>query len=430
VAESDSTVDPVTGWLRRNAIPLRHLEAGNGFDDLQPLHELWRDVRVVGLGESTHGTREFFQVKHRLLEFLVGEMGFTVFALEASHTACEPVNDYVQGGDGEVHALLSGIHYLAWHTEEFVALVEWLREWNANAPDDGKVSFLGADVTYNERGREAVLDFLRRVAPDKVPETERVFAILADGEAKWPMRIDEATQAAVAEVLPALDDLSAWLDDNQDGLANRSSTHELDRMRFYLQLMPQWWRGGGTGRRAFIGNNLVHLLDRDHPDARAVFWAHNGHVDAGTSPDGTPKAGHVLRKRFGDGYYACALEFGEGSYQYRHIEPGGTLGDLTSGTVGPPLTGSIPWRLTRAGVGNALVDIRTPPDDAGCRAWLTTAQPLHAIGWASGDPPPASGDFEDVTPGSSFDGILYVARSTPVRPTTTALDHAARREQF
>jgi erythromycin esterase-like protein len=31
------------------------------------------------MAEVTHGTHEFFQLKHSMLEFLVNEMGFTVF---------------------------------------------------------------------------------------------------------------------------------------------------------------------------------------------------------------------------------------------------------------------------------------------------------------------------------------------------------------
>jgi erythromycin esterase len=44
-------------------------------------------VRVVGLGESTHGTAEFFRLKHRLVEYLVTAHGFRTFAMEASASA-------------------------------------------------------------------------------------------------------------------------------------------------------------------------------------------------------------------------------------------------------------------------------------------------------------------------------------------------------
>jgi erythromycin esterase len=74
----------VIDWLKKNAIPIKSVEAGNGFADLQPLKRILADARVVGLGEATHGTREFFQFKRRMVEFLVREMNFNVFAIEAS----------------------------------------------------------------------------------------------------------------------------------------------------------------------------------------------------------------------------------------------------------------------------------------------------------------------------------------------------------
>jgi erythromycin esterase len=79
--------DEVIGWLTRNALPLSSLSAGAPTTDLQPLKSVLDGVRIVGLGEATHGTREFFQLKHRLLEFLVTEMGFSALAMEASASA-------------------------------------------------------------------------------------------------------------------------------------------------------------------------------------------------------------------------------------------------------------------------------------------------------------------------------------------------------
>src|SRR5512133_3429322 len=70
-------------WIRDHAIPLSTVVAGNGFADMQPLKQVVGNARVVSIGEATHGTREFFQIKHRMLEFLASEMGFTIFGLEA-----------------------------------------------------------------------------------------------------------------------------------------------------------------------------------------------------------------------------------------------------------------------------------------------------------------------------------------------------------
>src|SRR5215212_2881889 len=114
--------EAVLGWLSSHLVHLRSLEPASGHEDLEPLRKQFEGIRIVGLGESTHGVHEFFEVKHRLVEFLVAELGFTVLALEASYAACQPINRYVMHGIGDPAAVLSGQHYLAWDTEEFAAL--------------------------------------------------------------------------------------------------------------------------------------------------------------------------------------------------------------------------------------------------------------------------------------------------------------------
>jgi erythromycin esterase-like protein len=83
-AQSIQPASPQIEWLRTNVIPLKTVEAGHGFDDLQKLKAAIGDARIVSLGEATHGTREIFQMKHRLVEYLASELGFTIFSIEAN----------------------------------------------------------------------------------------------------------------------------------------------------------------------------------------------------------------------------------------------------------------------------------------------------------------------------------------------------------
>ncbi|HXY41772.1 MAG TPA: carboxypeptidase regulatory-like domain-containing protein, partial [Vicinamibacteria bacterium] len=80
VARAMAAPEEAVAWIRRQAHPLTTVEPGRSLADLEPLRAVVGEARVVGLGEATHGTREFFQLKHRLLEFLVERMGFTVLA--------------------------------------------------------------------------------------------------------------------------------------------------------------------------------------------------------------------------------------------------------------------------------------------------------------------------------------------------------------
>jgi erythromycin esterase len=98
------------------------------------------------------------QSKHRLFEFLVIEMGFTVFALEASSAACQPLNDDIVSDIGDLDVALTNQHYVVWDIEEMAALVKWLHSHNQGVPDARRVHFYGVDFSYNEtpKGRTRV----------------------------------------------------------------------------------------------------------------------------------------------------------------------------------------------------------------------------------------------------------------------------------
>jgi erythromycin esterase len=276
----------ISNWLRDNALPIRYLEAGNGFEDLRPLQQILRDVEVVGLGEATHGTREFVQLKHRLFEFLVIEMGFTVFALEASSAACQPLNDYIVSGVGDLEVALTDQHYVVWDIEEMAALVEWLRRHNSDIPDARKVNLHGVDFSYNENGRKAVLGYLSRVAPERVDRVAALYRALAEEEAKWPVRIDTESQAAIRQLLPKVRALADDLSTSRAQFIGKSSAAEHDRIQQHVKRMEQWCSLDGPGRSRHMADNLISVLDRDEPSAKAIIWQHNAHINVQTPRTG------------------------------------------------------------------------------------------------------------------------------------------------
>lgn len=157
--------DAITRWLSANALPLAAPCAGDPYEDLQSLHEVLKGVRVVGLGESTHGTREFFQLKHRLLEFLVRERGFRAPAMEAGESAALAVDAYVGGAPGDAVRLVSRLDFRTWRTREILAMVQWMREHNRTVPAAERVRFVGIDPQRCADSAAAVGAFLEEAAP-------------------------------------------------------------------------------------------------------------------------------------------------------------------------------------------------------------------------------------------------------------------------
>jgi erythromycin esterase-like protein len=153
----------VAEWVRERAVRLQTVEAERGFSDMQPLKRIVGDARIVSLGEATHGTREFFQLKHRMLEFLATEMGFTIFSIEANLPEAYRLNDYVLTGAGDPRQLLRGMYFWTWDTEEVLDMILWMRRFNQSS--GRRLQFTGFDMQTPTIAMENVRAFVTRYDP-------------------------------------------------------------------------------------------------------------------------------------------------------------------------------------------------------------------------------------------------------------------------
>jgi erythromycin esterase-like protein len=69
---SAESARPVVEELKTRAVPMA------AADDLTAFGAAVGDARIVALGEAAHGTREFAQVKQRMVEYLAAQKGFSV----------------------------------------------------------------------------------------------------------------------------------------------------------------------------------------------------------------------------------------------------------------------------------------------------------------------------------------------------------------
>ena len=162
---SDSLSPMVVTALQSNAIPLNSIQAGSGFADLEPLKNILAGKRIVALGEATHGTHEFFQMKGRMLEFLVREMGYQNFGMEISAESAQVINRYITSGEGDPAKALSW----PWATHEFLETIEWMRAYNANPASPFQLTFYGIDPGIGDRDRimaENVARILEKTGPE------------------------------------------------------------------------------------------------------------------------------------------------------------------------------------------------------------------------------------------------------------------------
>jgi len=328
-----------TDWLRQAAIPVTTTVAGNGFDDLQPLEDVIGDARIVSLGEATHGTREFFEMKHRMLELLATEKGFTYFAMEAGMPEAAQLNEYVLTGQGDPAELLRRMWYWPWYTQEVLDMILWMREFNASGR--GPVQFWGFDMQLSEVAAETVGAFLAQVEPDYLPTANAAFARIAAAEVRG-----FATAAEAAAVRSVFEHISGRRDVYLQTLPAEQVDWAIQNARIILQDAENL--AGITLRDESMAANVEWILDHAPTGSKIVLWAHNLHVSREPT-----LMGNYLTQRYGDEMYVLGFAFGEGSYNAK-----GAYLELVSAEAPPPPPGSLESFLRTAGLPRYILDLR------------------------------------------------------------------------
>lgn len=401
----------VHAWLRSAAVPLAALEAGRGFDDLVPLGRMIGKARLVAVGEATHGTREFSQMKHRMLEYLVGQLGFSVFLMEAGVGDAAALDDYIMTGRGDIRSSLRTAVYRIWYTEELLAMVEWMRAWNADSAHTTKLRVYGIDVQVPTRALVMALSYLERVDPAAAARARDQLAPMRTGLSDSDYRaLPAATRAALHD---GLRDLLARFDAERAAWSRASSPRDwliarksLDVLRQNLAMRaPPRGELANDQRDKGMAENAAWVLDQAEPGARAMLWAHNGHI-ARCGYDGTISVGQRLAQQRGRDYVAFGFVWNQGGFGA--FEFGGPWAHQ----VGPEAAGGLGATFAQLGVPHAAFDLRAAPRGV-VASWLAAPHRMRDIGalFTSED------HMDEVTRLSAcFDAVLFIDRTSAARP--------------
>ncbi|MFN0177869.1 MAG: erythromycin esterase family protein [Gemmatimonadales bacterium] len=406
--------------LLRRATPLVTVEpsGGGAGTDLGRVAAIVGTARVVGLGESTHGTREFFLVKHRLLGHLVTRLGFRAFAVEANQLAVERINRYVSGGPGPAAEVMRAM-FAVWNTEEMRGLVDWIRGHNAAHPA-APVRFIGYDMQDHQLPVDTLRAFLQRTDPSFVA---RVDTLTGEYRAErfWstPHRADSTRGRWHRQAVTLVNEVSArrnrWLQQATRAADSTSVEWAVQSANLIRQAAMVNATQNSPDRDSLMAANLDWALRTLLPGQRVVVWAHDVHVshggDRAMSFNGGAQLGAHLKHTYRHGYRAFSLLTYQGEYTATR-----SLSDhrmiAAKGTEGPP--GSLEAELhglpRAGGAVGWVVDVRSDRADPRDR-WLWTPRPIRHIGYAAYD---YGFELNAVFP-IDFDGIVFIDQSSPSR---------------
>ena len=401
----DVVLEPTSAMLElldRHSTPLQTVDPTDPLADLDRVAHVFDGARVIGLGEGTHGTREFFQMKHRIVRWFAeraGHGGRTVFAIEANMPEARRVNDYVVNGRGNARDAVAGMYFWTWNTEEVVALVEWMRQYNASGA--GRIEFYGFDAQFPLVAADSVVAFLARVDPQAAATARSAYASV---RATWAAADSARARPEQGPALRARLDAQAVLElierqrRRYGALADSADVDwAVQNARVVFQSVAPM--SGAPSRDQSMADNIAWIVARQPVETQIVLWAHNGHIQRA----GNWMGAHLAR-RFGDEYLPVGFAFGSGAYR---AFSGGVLGPQVEG---PPRPGSFEHLVARNGHRFALIDVRAMGMQADTE-WLRRPVPMRMIGAAVSDDPYRESRIAD-----AFDAIVYVDRTTASQP--------------
>jgi erythromycin esterase len=378
--------DVRVAWAKGAAHPIRSLTYDGDFSDLGFLTTALQGKRLVQLGESGHGVREFSLAKVRLIKFLHEELGYDVIAFESSLFACWDADARAESLDGA--GLLTSCPFGVWHTAEVLPLFEYVASTKKTARP---LTLAGFDVQFS-----APTDARRWAL------VRRVLGAAGDTVAANHWAAFDSTFWAAYRTAGTADVMGAYVQTNYDALTGgydslaaaivaRRAALEAASGRAPVAVALQSVRG----MRPFLGelrafmnirladelrdrgmaDNVDFLLDSLYPGKKVITWAHNFHIrndGKAVEPDPTRNMGSwiAVRRR--------AETYTVGFYMYRGAAAWNTRVSYSVQT--PRDANTLETILYTARLRYSFYDVAHEPQTAGSR-WLW--DPIPALDWGT-----------------------------------------------
>jgi len=308
---------PVTSLPAKIA---RAAEALPDFDDpaFGALFDRFAQSRVVLLGESSHGTSEFYRARDAITRRLVEHHGFRIVATEADWPDMAVMNRHVRHRPARASADRPFTRFPTWmwRNREFEALVQWLYQHNADQAPVERAGLYGLDLYSMGSSIRAVIDYLDKVDPDAAREARERYACLmpwTHEPAEYGRLALQAGHApceedVVAMLLELLEKRRDYL--GQDGPGDAASWFDATQNARLVRNAEKYYRTMYYGaaeswnqRDRHMFETLQQLLVAGGPDARAVVWAHNSHIGDARHTDmgmrGELNLGQLCRQEWG-----------------------------------------------------------------------------------------------------------------------------------
>ena len=265
-------------------------------------------TRIVALGEATHGNKEFQQLKLEVFKHLVETTNVRAFVLEGDMGGCALVNEYVQGGEGDLKEIVQLLGYRIYRTDQMAELISWMREYNEKADESDKVRIYGMDIQYNTRCIKLLKDGYQKVGDP------REYSVKID---QWfGSEEDQYEPSKVNEILDFIKEMKGDIQDYKDEYQKILGTDAYEtfsqaavNLEYYLHYREteNYSHRYRDERMKDNVSRALELEEKEHNSALMIS-CHNDHMSQIQATAFT-FLGVFLQEEYGDAYFTIGTDY-------------------------------------------------------------------------------------------------------------------------
>ncbi len=147
--------------IKNNSIPFTINDSTFAeMTDLKP-------IKLFGIGEGTHGTKEFKQSQFQLSQYLIEKHTINNILIECNYFEIKALNEYLLI-DSIQEIKIDELTYWIYKNEEFILFLKWIKQYNTN--NLNKVQLIGYDIMIQNDSSNQTVNYFKSIGQFEVAE--------------------------------------------------------------------------------------------------------------------------------------------------------------------------------------------------------------------------------------------------------------------
>jgi erythromycin esterase len=298
--------------INENAFKINDINPNIEIEKDDKLDKIFKNVRIFGFGEATHGTKDFFDLKFKFFKYLVKNQGVRNFAIEASYGNCVAINNYIKNKENDPKELLKKIGFWTWYTEEVLSLIEWMKVFNSDKIKSDKINFFGIDIMDCSNSARLITKYLQENSFQNKVDFLKILNFYT-----LKSKADNLKKKTLKEHLISMSELNEILKNS----SNANKEFYIKLQNSIIQYIHFRLNYSQETRDKQMSENITQILISSGNESKVFIWAHNFHIKKNEIAYTNNLAmGHFLKSKYGNKYYSLGFDFATGEFNAYSIK--------------------------------------------------------------------------------------------------------------